>query len=88
MIRERDVEAYLKKRVEEKGVKIRKARWIGRRGAPDRRILGHCWVEVKAPDGRLDGHQIREIADMRLAGEIVEVVYSFHDVDCLVERYL
>ena len=61
---ERDVEAYLVKRVEELGGEVRKVKWIGRRGAPDRLVMlpdgrmfavdehGHgrtTWVEVKRP---------------------------------------
>lgn len=62
---ERDVEAYLVKRVEELGGEVRKVKWIGRRGAPDRLVMlpfawrpyaniGHpppqtVWVELKRP---------------------------------------
>lgn len=57
---ERDVEAYLKKRVEELGGEVRKVQWVGRVGAPDRLVMlpteayvddQHCciWVEVKNP---------------------------------------
>jgi len=86
-IKERDVEAYLVRRVKEAGGGIRKVRWLGRDGAPDRRILGKCWVEVKAPNGRLSVRQIREIESMKAAKELVEVVYNFEDVDKVVRRY-
>lgn len=61
---ERDVEAYLVKRVKELGGEVRKVKWIGRRGAPDRLVMlpngrvfavderGHgrtTWVELKRP---------------------------------------
>lgn len=37
--RESKIEAYLVKRVHEKGGEIRKVKWIGRRGAPDRLVM-------------------------------------------------
>jgi hypothetical protein len=38
-VRERDIEAYLVKRVQAMGGEVRKVQWIGRRGAPDRFVL-------------------------------------------------
>lgn len=38
-IRERDVERYLVAQVKAAGGEVRKVKWIGRRGAPDRVIL-------------------------------------------------
>lgn len=38
-MRERDIENYLVKRVQELGGEIRKVKWIGRRGAPDRFVM-------------------------------------------------
>ena len=38
-MRERDIEAHLVKRVKALGGEVRKVQWIGRRGAPDRRIM-------------------------------------------------
>lgn len=38
-IRERDVEAYLVKRVKALGGEVRKVKWIGRTGAPDRLVM-------------------------------------------------
>lgn len=38
-MRERDIEAHLVKRGKELGGEIRKVKWIGRRGAPDRVLL-------------------------------------------------
>lgn len=39
MLRERDVEAYLVKRVEAMGGETRKVQWVGRDGAPDRLVM-------------------------------------------------
>lgn len=64
-MKERDIEAYLVKRVRELGGEVRKVKWVGRRGAPDRVVMlppGHCdetecpwsdstiWVELKNPE--------------------------------------
>ena len=38
-IRERDIEKYLVKRVKELGGEVRKVKWIGRSGAPDRLVM-------------------------------------------------
>lgn len=58
---EADVEAHLVKRVEELGGEVRKVKWIGRRGAPDRVVMlpqhfngdfyidRTTWVELKRP---------------------------------------
>lgn len=66
-LRERDIEKRLVKRVGELGGEVRKVRWEGRRGAPDRLVMlpkthprvvdgrvvegGSFWVELKAPGG-------------------------------------
>lgn len=38
-MRERDIEAYLVKSVKALGGEVRKVRWLGRRGAPDRLVM-------------------------------------------------
>lgn len=38
-MRESDIEEYLVKRVKALGGEIRKVKWIGRRGAPDRLVM-------------------------------------------------
>lgn len=38
-MRERDVEQYLVEQVKAKGGEVRKVKWIGRNGAPDRLVL-------------------------------------------------
>jgi hypothetical protein len=62
-IRERDIEAYLVKRVKAMGGEVRKVKWIGRNFAPDRLVVlpdpgpgpgsgvfnNSWWVELKAP---------------------------------------
>jgi hypothetical protein len=84
-VRERDVERHLVKRVEALGGEVRKAQWIGRRGAPDRRVMlpGRLptWVELKAPGEVAEPHQVREHNRMRRLGELVEVLDSVEAVD-------
>lgn len=38
-MRERDIEKHLVQRVKEMGGEVRKVKWIGRRGAPDRLVM-------------------------------------------------
>ncbi len=63
---ERDIEAHLVRRVKELGGEVRKVQWVGRRNAPDRRVMvpplehigknfrwrkARCmWVELKNPE--------------------------------------
>lgn len=64
-MRERDVEAYLVRQVKARGGEVRKVRWIGRRGAPDRLVLvPGCWpflLELKAPGRKPTLQQTREM---------------------------
>jgi hypothetical protein len=95
-IRERDVEAYLVKRVKALGGEVRKVKWIGRNGAPDRVVMlpaplndmglrsrppRTLWIELKAPGKKPEPHQAREHERMRKMGQRVEVVDSFGRVD-------
>lgn len=82
-IRERDVEAYLVKLVKAKGGEIRKVKWIGRVGAPDRRVMlnGGVWVELKAPGEGPTAAQLREHLRMRRRGEMVTVISSLDGVE-------
>lgn len=84
-MRESDIEGYLYKRVIHLGGEIRKVKWIGRRGAPDRCVMlpgGRLiWVECKAPGEIPEPHQDREHERLRRVGQIVEVVDSMERVD-------
>ena len=87
-MRERDVETYLVARVREMGGEVRKARWIGRNGAPDRRVMlpdrAPVWVELKAPGKRPTPQQLREHARMRCLGEVVLVIDSLAGVEAML----
>lgn len=87
-MKERDIEAHLVKRVKAMGGEIRKAQWIGRVGAPDRRVMLPdrlpVWVELKAPGVKPEMHQLREHNRMRRLGELVEVVDSLEAIERLL----
>ena len=82
-IRERDVEKYLVRRVKERGGEVRKCKWIGRRGAPDRVVFlkGTYWVELKAPGETPRPEQVREHRRMGSQDAYVYVLDSFERVD-------
>lgn len=78
------VVARLIKRVRDLGWTQRKLSYEGRRGAPDRLILGpgvHALVEVKAPGRRPAPAQALELARLREAGFDVYVVDSEQAVE-------
>jgi len=86
---ERDVEKYLVERVKAVGGKVRKVKWVGRKGAPDRLVFGRrlrpCFVELKRPEGGvLSQHQKDEIADLIEGGFDVFVVNTMDGVDALM----
>jgi hypothetical protein len=94
-MRERDVEAYLVKRVRDLGGEVRKVQWIGRVGAPDRLVMlphdayvdhAHCciWVELKAPSEKARPSQVREHERMRAMGQRVVVIDSIDGVEELL----
>lgn len=89
VIKEQSIERYLVKRVKALGGEIRKVKWIGRRGAPDRLVLMPTkpayararWVELKSPTGSLSSAQIREHARLRECGQSVYTLSSKEAVD-------
>lgn len=83
------VEDYLTDRVKAHGGEVRKVRWIGRRGAPDRRVMLPwlcAWVELKRPGEVLDGHQAREHERMKRYGEIVVTLNSKEAIDGWLQK--
>ena len=87
-MRESDIEKYLVKRVRELGGEIRKAKWIGHVGAPDRRVMlpgrQPIWVELKAPGEKPTPGQLREHERMRKMGQRVVVIDSVEGVEELL----
>ena len=95
-MRESDIEKYLLKRVWELGGEVRKVKWIGRAGAPDRFVMlpeirtngpagvivaTGFWVELKAPGEKARPGQLREHERLRKFHQRVEVVDSFERVE-------
>ena len=86
-MRESEIEKYLVKKVKALGGEVRKVKWIGRRGAPDRLVMfppNHTeWVELKATGEVPEPHQYREHKRMRNMGQTVYVIDSLKGVDAL-----
>jgi hypothetical protein len=87
-MRESDIEDHLVRRAKALGGEVRKVKWIGRRGAPDRVVFlpgsRLYWVELKRPGGQADAHQAREHARMRGMGQRVVVLDSLTAIDALL----
>ena len=99
-MRERDIEKHLVKQVKELGGEVRKVKWIGRIGAPDRLVMlpfsAEChrngpsstirtiWVELKAPGEKARPSQVREHERMRAMGQHVVVIDSIEGVEELL----
>lgn len=85
---EKELEARLVSALKSYGGYARKAKWLGVRGAPDRRcyVAGYSpfWVELKTEKGRLSEHQVREVKEMRKSGESVLVVKGVAQVELLI----
>lgn len=86
------IENYLRRKVLATKGRIRKVRWLDRRGAPDRFIWWPgphmVFVECKAPGKKPTPLQAREHARLRADGFRVEVIDSFEAVDELLEEML
>jgi len=84
------IEDYFVKRVRETGGKVRKLKWIGKNGAPDRMVwwptigpgLGRvCFVELKAPGKKPTAEQKEEHKKMKDDGLLVFVFNSTSQID-------
>ena len=96
-MRESTVEDYLVLKVAALGGEVRKVKWPGRRGAPDRLVLlpqkvfgkgsdhflppEHFFVELKAPGKKPPAYQLREHDRLRSYGFRVEVVDTLQRVE-------
>jgi hypothetical protein len=84
-MRESVVEAYLVAQVKARGGEIRKVRWIGRRGAPDRYVLlpdrMPAFIELKRPGLDAAEHQAREHARLRGLNATVLVLDTIEKID-------
>ena len=87
------VEEYFVKRVRETGGKVRKLKWIGRNGAPDRMVWWPVkrgsadvyFVELKAPGEKPTAQQKEEHKNMKDSGLRVLVVDSKTMVDSFID---
>lgn len=88
-MRESIIEKHLVKRVKELGGEVRKVKWIGRTGAPDRVVMlpykfmhaTTTWVELKATGKEPTAGQMREHKKMRETGQRVIVFDSIEAID-------
>lgn len=86
-MRENQIESYLVMCVAGLGGEVRKVKWVGRRGAPDRLVMlpgRSVWVELKAPGEKVKPHQAREHERMKAMGQKVVVIDSYEGVANLV----
>lgn len=86
VMKETKVEAYLVAQVKARRGFVRKVKWVGRRGCPDRYVsIPNVWcgfVELKRPrGGKLSLGQIHEINLLSDAGTRVAIVHSIEEVD-------
>lgn len=93
-MRESLIEAYLVKKVKALGGEVRKVKWLGRNGAPDRLVLVRGYggvspqpffVELKATGKTPESHQLREHARLEELGVRVVVIDSLEKVDELLK---
>ena len=87
-VRERKIEQYLDKRINDIGGLTRK--WVspGRDGVPDRIVIykGQVYfIEIKTVDGTLSKNQKREIKRLIDKGANVEVLYGNIDINSFIE---
>lgn len=93
MTREAEIERYLVNKVKAMGGEVRKVKWLGRNGAPDRVVMlpgmpRPIWVELKAtglaltfPSTPHERKQHREHERMRAMGQCVVVLDSYRAID-------
>ncbi len=95
-MRESMVENYLVEQARAKGGEVRKVKWLGRNGAPDRFVMmpkqPAVWVELKAgglaalfPHTPHERQQHREHERMRAMGQTVVVIDNYEGVDALLK---
>lgn len=88
VVHESSVEGYVVRRAKAKGWIVRKLRWIGRRGAPDRVFLrrGRCvFIEFKRPGKAVRDQQKREFDRLRAAYPEVHQCDSIEEALAILE---
>lgn len=90
---ERDLESRFLREIKARGGEVRKLRWDGVAGAPDRLVMAPgprmAFVELKRPDGtgRVSKLQARELRLLRRMGFDARVVASDEDVDLFMKEF-
>lgn len=83
-MKERDISRYLNKRVAQLGGEVRRVKWIGRNGAPDKLVLlpgWHFFVEEKRPGKDATDAQKRERDRLLRAGVRVFLFSTPEEID-------
>lgn len=85
MPREENLEKAFVKVCKGLGFRVRKAKWIGVSGCPDRYVWGYgrsFWVELKRPDGKgeVSPLQEREMSELRAGGMNACVIATFEEL--------
>lgn len=91
MVRERDIESYLVAQVLCNGGIVRKVKWLGVNGAPDRIVFLNNsvhFVELKAPGKRPQKHQLDEHRRLQEQGVYVWVIDDHSGVDFFIETVI
>lgn len=88
---EKEIERYLKNRVEQLGGYCRK--WVapGHNGVPDRIVLlnGHAaFIETKAPDKKARKQQAKEMEEIRYQGFYAGVIDTREKVDEFIREIM
>ena len=89
-MRESALERQCVRAAQARGWLVRKLKWIGRDGAPDRVFFRGgkvMWLEFKAPGEEPKPIQLREHKRMRSHGASVHVVDSWKLFDRIISRY-
>ena len=90
-LREREVEAHLRRCVEQAGGRCEKFIPDNDAGMPDRIVMLPCgilvWVETKKPKGgKVSSLQREQHRRLRALGQRVEVVWTKEEADALLEE--
>lgn len=87
-MRESQIEKCLVQKVKALGGEVRKVKWIGRNGAPDRLVMikGNSFLaELKAPGEKPTPAQAREHQRMQNMGQRIEVIDSIERIQELLK---
>lgn len=90
-MRESTVEDHLVRVAKMCGGLVRKLKWIGRVGAPDRVVLLPngviFWIELKRPGLDAEDHQAREHERLTAFGQFVAVLDTIKKIDDFFAPY-